>query len=400
MKSFTRREFYDLVWSKPMTELAKEFGLSDVALHKTCKRHRIPTPGLGYWNKVTAGKTVVKKPFHEISDGSLNKVIVGDSPHEKLPEPVQVARKIAKERVQLERAEATIAPEDHPAVARLRQKLQTERAMEHMVVHAKGPQYFDVNVAPTSLDRVFGVLNVIARELEANGHKFQSDENYLAINAEGEIISFSIVEKTDKVPHVQTDTETATLAKWQKAYDLKIKREGWAFDFDKPKIPEHDLRPNGLLVLELDVKDTYLQGFRRKFSDGKGQSLEKLIPQIMVGIATCAAAAKERREYLERRDREYEEEKQRRRMNERRENLEKKRIEYLNKHMTNLHRATEIRAFAMAVENRTNDINNEVDKRSATAWVKWAREYTDEIDPTCNFLPRLLVDGDFREWEL
>lgn len=400
MKSFTRREFYDLVWSKPMTELAKEFGLSDVALHKTCKRHRIPTPGLGYWNKVAAGKPVVKKSFHEISEGSLNRVVVGESFHEKLPEPVKKARKLAQERVQQGSVATASEAADHPAVARLRQKLQTGRAMEYTTVHANGPQYFDVNVAPTSLDRAFNVLNVIAKEAEANGHKLQSDKNHLAINVEGEVVSFSIVEKTDKVPHVQTDAETAALAKWQKTYDLKVKREGWAMTYDKLQIPEHDLKPNGLLVLELDVKDTYLRGFRRKFSDGKGQALEKLIPQIMIGIATCAAAAKERREYLECRDREYEEEKQRRRMKERRENLEKKRIEYLNKHMTNLHRAAEIRAFAAAVESRTNDIDNGADKILTMNWVKWAREYADEIDPTCSFLPILLVESDFREWEL
>ncbi len=30
---FTREEFYELVWSKPLTHLAKEFAISDVALH-------------------------------------------------------------------------------------------------------------------------------------------------------------------------------------------------------------------------------------------------------------------------------------------------------------------------------------------------------------------------------
>jgi hypothetical protein len=34
---FTRQQFYDLVWSKPMTHLAKEFALSDVALHNLQK---------------------------------------------------------------------------------------------------------------------------------------------------------------------------------------------------------------------------------------------------------------------------------------------------------------------------------------------------------------------------
>jgi hypothetical protein len=42
-----RTELYDLVWSKPMIHLAKEFGLSDVGLRKNCKKHDIPTPPLG-----------------------------------------------------------------------------------------------------------------------------------------------------------------------------------------------------------------------------------------------------------------------------------------------------------------------------------------------------------------
>ncbi|WP_257558217.1 hypothetical protein [Sphingobium sp. CFD-2] len=31
-RTFTQQEFYDLVWSKPMTHLAKEFALSDLSL--------------------------------------------------------------------------------------------------------------------------------------------------------------------------------------------------------------------------------------------------------------------------------------------------------------------------------------------------------------------------------
>lgn len=55
---FTREEFYELVWSKPMTHLAKEFAISDVALHKICKKHDIPNPPLGWWAKKAAGKKV------------------------------------------------------------------------------------------------------------------------------------------------------------------------------------------------------------------------------------------------------------------------------------------------------------------------------------------------------
>ena len=50
-KQYSRKEFYDLVWSKPTTHVAKDFGLSDVAIHKICKKHNIPNPPLGYWAK-------------------------------------------------------------------------------------------------------------------------------------------------------------------------------------------------------------------------------------------------------------------------------------------------------------------------------------------------------------
>ena len=32
----TRQELYDLVWQEPVTKVAKRFGISDVAVRKTC----------------------------------------------------------------------------------------------------------------------------------------------------------------------------------------------------------------------------------------------------------------------------------------------------------------------------------------------------------------------------
>jgi hypothetical protein len=40
----SRKELYDLVWSEPLKTLCSRFGISDVALKKTCARSEIPTP--------------------------------------------------------------------------------------------------------------------------------------------------------------------------------------------------------------------------------------------------------------------------------------------------------------------------------------------------------------------
>lgn len=44
-----------LIWSKPARDLATEFGISDVAIAKRCKRQGIPKPWRGFWAKVKAG---------------------------------------------------------------------------------------------------------------------------------------------------------------------------------------------------------------------------------------------------------------------------------------------------------------------------------------------------------
>ena len=63
MRRLTREELYALVWARPMTKVAKQFGLSDVALHKICSKHDVPTPPQGYWAKKEFGKPVTVRPL-------------------------------------------------------------------------------------------------------------------------------------------------------------------------------------------------------------------------------------------------------------------------------------------------------------------------------------------------
>jgi len=44
-----------LVWQRPMTTLAKEFGVSDKAILNRCKKHGIKNPPTGYWSKIKHG---------------------------------------------------------------------------------------------------------------------------------------------------------------------------------------------------------------------------------------------------------------------------------------------------------------------------------------------------------
>jgi hypothetical protein len=55
--TLTRDELFHRVWSTPVRTLAQEYGISDVALAKICKKMDVPVPGLGYWARVAMGKS-------------------------------------------------------------------------------------------------------------------------------------------------------------------------------------------------------------------------------------------------------------------------------------------------------------------------------------------------------
>lgn len=54
----SRKELYDLVWSTPLTTLGKKYNISDVGLRKICKKHNIPLPKQGYWQKKKLSKRI------------------------------------------------------------------------------------------------------------------------------------------------------------------------------------------------------------------------------------------------------------------------------------------------------------------------------------------------------
>lgn len=51
-----RKQLHKQVWSKPMSKLAKDYGISDVGLKKICKKLNVPTPPRGYWARIYGGQ--------------------------------------------------------------------------------------------------------------------------------------------------------------------------------------------------------------------------------------------------------------------------------------------------------------------------------------------------------
>lgn len=60
---YEREKLYQEVWAEPVKIVAQRYGVSDVALAKTCRRMAIPLPGRGYWAKYKAGRAPAQTPL-------------------------------------------------------------------------------------------------------------------------------------------------------------------------------------------------------------------------------------------------------------------------------------------------------------------------------------------------
>lgn len=327
-RTFTRQEFYDLVWSKPMTHLAKEFALSDVALHKICKKHDIPNPPLGWWAKKAAGKAVKQTPLPKVKAGTTDRIMIAAGQLGPEPEVIATARENA--RLLASSIDTDAALSSNPIVDRTIAQLRKAKPSSiNGLVAVEGLNIIKVSIAPASIDRLELALGRIAAAAEAMGIKLVRGEKTAAFTCDGETIGISITEGVRREKHVPTEKEIAEQEAARKRRARRWNNPGsWHdddFSFSSLRGPEWDYHPTGLLAFELE--QSYLLGGspRRSFKDAKIQRIENMASDIAVGIAVLAAAKKDDRGKREEQARQREEEKRLRELALRRDHIAERR---------------------------------------------------------------------------
>ena len=86
---YERLRLYDEVWQAPMREVAKRYGVSGVALAKTCRKLPVPVPGRGYWAKLAVGKTDPRPALPALPAGVPDRRVAHPAPpRAPLPPPL------------------------------------------------------------------------------------------------------------------------------------------------------------------------------------------------------------------------------------------------------------------------------------------------------------------------
>jgi hypothetical protein len=144
-QELSRRAMYDLVWSRPMTKVAEDLGISDVALKKICDKHRVRTPPRGYWAKRDAGKPTRQIQFHSTSDPQHEHIVIHGSRNNLAPvirevlEQERERRKSKPKTASPAEVVPTVPPQDvHPAISATAKTLRKAKPGADEVVRASG----------------------------------------------------------------------------------------------------------------------------------------------------------------------------------------------------------------------------------------------------------------------
>lgn len=185
---FTREQFYELVWSKPMTHLAKEFAISDVALHKICRKHGIPNPPLGWWAKKAAGKKVKQTPLPEAKPGAPDRITIADGEFSRESANLAAAREQA--RIQASDGDDNEAAPPHSIVDRTIATLRKAKPSDIGLVAVSQGGLIKCEVAPRSVDRLAVILPRIVRAASLQGFQLVGGEGAAHFKSETEVIGF------------------------------------------------------------------------------------------------------------------------------------------------------------------------------------------------------------------
>jgi len=371
-RTITRRDLYDLVWSKPISTLATEFGISDRGLAKVCGRHRIPVPPRGYWAKVAAGERPEVPPFLEWKDRSLDQLIVHGA-ISSLPDSIaELAMKRKAERhgrAPSERAAHDVplckAEIPHPTIARTTKALRSKKPDSDGVVSATGPGHCGVIVSSTCTERAVVILDGLARALEGSGLTLIPEGDKMSVKRGTDAVNFTLLERTKRVKYVPSPEELAREDRRKEKQARSWRRNDWdssLFGYSPPW-PEYVTEWTGELVFAIDV---WADGLRKTWGDGKIQRIERLVPDIVAGIELILEFIRVRREEREDRERKWQE--LQRRLAQARKEREEKRLAHL-RHIIDLRReARDIRDWLASLPHEINP-TEESDLARMKTWV-------------------------------
>lgn len=356
----TREELYRLVWERPASKLAKEFGMSDVALGKICRRMEIPKPPPGYWARVEAGQRPNVPPLPAAGESTPDVVHI---PPRYKPEQTALEDPEVLSRLEFEgRSENRIhVPESltdpHPLIAATLSRLETRTPPDGDGQPIGSDSLPDVEASDPCLDRALRIMDAVLKAVEARGYRVKVSRDYwgkatrvYCADADAEVH----VSLSERYSEVERDLTHAERRKPPYLIDNRLISV-----------------PSGKLTFKVSGRSVETKWW----TDKKNEPLEDRLNEVVAGLVV-------RLEGLRLEDLAKKEAERRRAEEQRRREEEQARREKLHRDVSAWRKSEDIRAYLRTYEEKLLKRDGGITPGSEEdEWLTWAHRYADSIDP-------------------
>lgn len=371
----SREALYIKVWETPTVKLAKEFGVSDVAVGKMCRRLDVPKPPLGYWRKIETGTKKNIPPLSKPNDKTQKGVWIYPKSEEKTLQFENEYNKqsLIVEQEISEKASAELLPENkikvpinlykpHPLVAQTQKILSKGYVDMYGALHGKwGEKYLAFRISKKNLNRALRIMDALLKALDKRGCKT--------------VVTFNQQLKTEVTVNGK-NIEIALKEDFKRFDRPPNEKKKSVYDSDR-----YIYEPNGMFTFSIANAVNVQHNWR----DGKTSVLEDQLNDIVIGIFRAAEELKQReiqRKNEERRQLEISVEREKNKI------LQKRQVEcreLFSELMEKWKKSQDITKFIEAYKAKIAEEKGEISAGSEESkLIEWAEDYAKKLNPILN----------------
>ena len=381
---FTREQLYEEVWRKPMSSLAKEYGLSDTGLRKICKYLQIPLPPQGYFLRKR------RRPVRPLPPPAKGTPLFYVSYHCRPPAHLQdiatdelVVPELAFEDDPVNRvAVPTSLESPHPLIMKTAKALRKTKPDDDGRLSARNRDGLHITVYPESIDRALRIMDTIIKAMNSRDFTIAIDSGSRAtiITILDEAIEVCMEERGQRIVYEPTALEL------KKSERLKYRT-----------YPLYKYVSSGRLVIKATTR---IDPWEIVSSDKKKSRLETYLNEVIARLIKYALSVKERRLRREQEERERREREEHRQEMRRLIELEKVKLKELGDEVDTWHKSQRIRKYVAAARQSAIERHGRINPGSELdEWLIWAEKQADRIDPLVDSPYSVLDDeSKYRYW--
>jgi hypothetical protein len=386
-RSFTREEFYELVWSAPATKLGVDLGCSDVMIGKICKTFDIPKPYSGYWAKLDNDKSPQVTPLPLNSNPDLQTIVfhkhedfdsaVSEPPRELLYDE-DILSILKKARLLGEVKVGDRLHNPHPLVVITKQRLDRLAAERHRRWSERdshwlreGPPGLWIEVSDGLAKRALRIMDAFIKRIEQIGGRVEIEANRYNEHVHETVVKFG-------------GEKLSVIRIREKHNQVRIKNEKAKCSWERNRT---ELIPSGLLLMD-DGPSSHRSPLA---ADGKTKKLEDKLDGLIISLVKEAGEkrirkreaeeAAKRQAELERILRQREEELiQRRESLKKLQNEEQSKVNQLWLHAESWQKSQLVRQYLDELCSVCAPGAVPLDSE-LTAYLKWGVKQADRLDP-------------------